>query len=128
KDWALPYWNYSAKNNPKALKIPEAFTAKTRPKDENDIGKAGGATVNNELYVAARYGTGVRADDAELDDRIADNDFTGTDPGQGAGGASGVGGPTTPFSHSGRYEGLIEAAPHDLVHGDVGSQNRARVL
>lgn len=128
KDWALPYWNYSAKNNPRALRIPEAFTAKTRPKDESDIGKAHAATVNNELYVAARYGTGVLADDAELDDRIADNDFTGTDPGQGAGGATGVGGPQTPFSHAGNYEGLIEAAPHDLVHGDVGSQNRARVL
>jgi len=128
KDWALPYWNYSARNNPKALDIPAAFVAKTRPENESDVGKAHGKTVPNELYVALRFGTGVDPNDAELDDRIADNDFTGTDPGQRAGGATGVGGPQTPFSHAGQYEGLIEAAPHDLVHGDVGGRSSRGVF
>jgi tyrosinase len=110
KDWALPYWNYSASNNPNALNVPKAFMDKYLP----------GTRTANPLHVEARYGTSVPAQDAELTDRIADNHFTGTDPTQGS--ALGVGGPQTPFSHSGEAEGLIEAAPHDLVHGDVGGR------
>jgi tyrosinase len=107
-DWALPYWNYSDKQNQNALKIPPAFHEKFLP----------GGNDENPLFVAARFGVSVVAGDVELTDRIADNDFMGIDTGA----AEGVGGPKTPFSHSGEYEGLIEAKPHDLVHGDVGGR------
>lgn len=106
-DWTLPYWNYSDTSNADAGHIPPVFLAPTMPD-----GSA------NPLHVAARFGTGVPADDAELTDRIADNDFTGIDEGP----ADGVGGPRTVFSPHGQQEGLIEAAPHDLVHGDVGGR------
>jgi tyrosinase len=106
-DWALPYWNYSDSNNPDALKIHPAFTQQTLP---------GGG--KNDLYVPERYGTAVAAADADLSHRIDDSDFEGIDSGTGLG----VGGPSTSFSHGGIEEGLIEAAPHDLVHGDVGGR------
>jgi tyrosinase len=106
-DWALPYWNYSDTTHPDAGRIPPVFLTPTMPDNSP-----------NPLRVAARFGTGVPADDAELTDRIADNDFTGIDEGP----ADGVGGPRTIFSPHGTQEGLIEAAPHDLVHGDVGGR------
>jgi tyrosinase len=107
--WALPYWNYSNTNDPNAVNVPDAFMASTLPDGSN-----------NPLNVAARFGTAVDPDDVELTDRIADNDFIGTDPDQGP--SIGVGGPRTRFSLSGQQEGLIEAKPHDLVHGDVGGR------
>ena len=107
-DWALPYWNYSDKRNPNARTIPLAFREKFLP----------GGTDENPLFVAARFGTSVAAGDVDLTNRIADNDFVGIDTGA----AEGVGGPKTLFSNSGEFEGLIEAAPHDLVHGDVGGR------
>lgn len=106
-DWALPYWNYSDTKNQEATNIPDAFLAQTLPD-----GSA------NPLHVAARFGTSVAPEDVELTDRIADNDFTGTDRGP----SIGVGGPRTIFSPHGQQEGLVEAAPHDLVHGDVGGR------
>jgi len=108
-DWALPYWNYSNTNDPNAINVPDAFLAQTLPDGSS-----------NPLNVAARFGTSVDPDDVELTDRIADNDFIGTDPDQGP--SIGVGGPRTRFSLGGQQEGLIEAKPHDLVHGDVGGQ------
>lgn len=109
-DWALPYWNYSA-DDPNALKIPKPFLDKKLP----------GGNDPNPLYIAARYGSQVWAEDASLVGRLDDHDFEGIDPSQG-GGQTGVGGPRTPFNHGGGYEGLIEAAPHDLVHVDVGGR------
>jgi tyrosinase len=106
-DWALPYWNYSDTHNPNALKLPTAFGEKKLPD-----GSA------NALFVEARHGTGVAAADVDLTHRIAEDHFTGTTTGA----LEGVGGPRTPFSHSGQAEGLIEAAPHDLVHVDVGGR------
>lgn len=106
-DWALPYWNYSDTTRADAGRIPPVFLTPTMPDGSP-----------NPLRVAARFGTGVPADDAELTDRIADNDFVGIDEGPG----DGVGGPRTIFSPQGSQEGLIEAAPHDLVHGDVGGR------
>jgi tyrosinase len=107
-DWALPYWNYSNSNDPNAVKIPDAFLAKTL-----DDGSA------NPLYVKFRYGKAVDAADVELTDRISESQFTGTDSGP----SLGVGGPDTTFSLSGSQEGLVEAAPHDPVHGEVGGRN-----
>ncbi len=106
-DWALPYWNYSNTKNPDATKLPQAFLDKKLPDG-----------TPNPLFAKARHGTSVAAEDVELTDRIADNDFEGITEGPG----EGVGGPRTIFSPSGDQEGLIEAAPHDLVHGDVGGR------
>jgi tyrosinase len=106
-DWALPYWNYSNTDNPDATKVPQAFLDKKLPDG-----------TPNPLFAKARHGTSVAAEDVELTDRIADNDFEGITEGPG----EGVGGPRTIFSPSGEQEGLIEAAPHDLVHGDVGGR------
>ncbi|HUI59013.1 MAG TPA: tyrosinase family protein, partial [Steroidobacteraceae bacterium] len=106
-DWALPYWNYSDRSNPEALKLPAAFSAGKLPDGSP-----------NPLYVEARFGASVAAADVDLTHRIAEDRFTGTDTGA----LEGVGGPRTPFSHSGQAEGLIEAAPHDLVHVDVGGR------
>jgi tyrosinase len=107
-DWALPYWNYSNTKNPDATKVPQAFLDKKLPDG-----------TPNPLFVKARHGTSVAKEDADLTKRIADNDFEGIDDGEG----EGVGGPRTIFSPSGEQEGLIEAAPHDLVHGDVGGRD-----
>ncbi len=106
-DWALPYWNYSDKKNPAATSVPEAFLKPTLP-DGSD----------NALHVAARFGTAVAQQDVDLTDRIADHDFVGitTSP------STGVGGPRTIFSPHGQQEGLVEAAPHDPVHGEVGGR------
>jgi tyrosinase len=106
-DWALPYWNYSNTKNPDATKVPKAFLDKKLPDG-----------TPNPLFVKARHGTSVAKEDADLTKRIADNDFEGIDAGAG----EGVGGPRTIFSPSGEQEGLIEAAPHDLIHGDVGGR------
>jgi tyrosinase len=106
-DWTLPYWNYSNTGNPDATKVPQAFLDKKLPDG-----------TPNPLFAKARHGTSVAAEDVELTDRIADNDFEGITEGPG----EGVGGPRTIFSPSGEQEGLIEAAPHDLVHGDVGGR------
>jgi tyrosinase len=107
-DWALPYWNYSDTKNPDASKVPQAFLDHKLPDG-----------TPNPLFAKARHGTSVAAGDVDLTKRIADNDFEGIDQGPG----EGVGGPRTIFSPSGEQEGLIEAAPHDLVHGDVGGRS-----
>ena len=106
-DWALPYWNYSKTKDPNATKVPDAFLAKTLPDGSN-----------NALFVKARYGKAVDPADVDLTDRIADNNFTGTDSGP----SLGVGGPRTVFQLGGEQEGLVEALPHDAVHGEVGGR------
>jgi len=106
-NWALPYWNYSDTKNKNAGKIPDALLKPKLP-DGSD----------NPLLVAARFGTSVPPGHADLTDRIADNDFIGLDTGP----SIGVGGPRTIFSLHGTNEGLVEAQPHDLVHGDVGGR------
>ena len=111
-DWALPYWNYSDTKNPDARKVPQAFLDHKLPIKLPD------GTTDNPLFAKARHGRSVPKDDVDLTKRIADNDFEGIDAGAG----EGVGGPRTIFSPSGEQEGLIEAAPHDLIHGDVGGR------
>lgn len=75
--WALPYWNYSDTTSAEAGRIPPVFLTPTMP--DNSA---------NPLRVPARFGTGVPRDDADLTDRIADNDFIGIDeaPADGVGG------------------------------------------
>jgi tyrosinase len=106
-DWALPYWNYSDTTKPSATQIPDAFLARSLPDGSP-----------NPLRVKARFGTSVAPEDVDLTDRIADNHFVGSDTGP----TLGVGGPRTKFSLHGQQEGLIEAQPHDLVHGEVGGR------
>jgi tyrosinase len=103
-DWALPYWNYSKDAN--AVKVPDAFLAKTL----NDGSP-------NPLYVKFRYGTAVNPRDVDLTDRISEGQYTGT-----TSPPLGVGGPSTIFNPSSGPEGLVEAAPHDKVHGEVGGR------
>jgi tyrosinase len=107
-DWALPYWNYSNQADPNATKVPDAFLAQKLPDGSN-----------NPLYVRYRYGRAVNPADVDLTDRIAENNFAGTDQGP----SLGVGGPDTGFSLAGSQEGLVEALPHDAVHGEVGGRN-----
>jgi tyrosinase len=106
-DWALPYWNYSDSQNPNAVMLPAAFKEPRLPDGKS-----------NPLFVEQRYGESVDPEDVRLDGRISENNFEGADTGV----VPGIGGPKTPFSHFGEAEGLIEAAPHDLVHTDIGGR------
>jgi tyrosinase len=106
-DWALPYWNYSSQSNASALNVPPAFLARTMP-DGSD----------NPLFVTARSGRSLNPDYVRLDTQLSDGDFVGIDQGPHAG----VGGPNTPFMDHGDTEGLIEAQPHDMVHGQLGGR------
>ena len=88
--------------------IPPAFLARQLPDGQP-----------NRLFVRARFGTTqIRADLVDLRGRLEDNDFVGVDFGVGMA----VGGPRTAFSHSGLQEGLVEAQPHDVVHGAIGGR------
>jgi tyrosinase len=112
QDWALPYWNYSATAspaNPNPLAIPDAFLAPNLPD-----GSA------NALYVPARYGQGVAAQDADLSNAMFDHTFIGAAQ---EGTVPGFGGPDTTFSHGGEDGGWLEDQPHNLVHVDVGGQD-----
>lgn len=111
-DWALPYWNYSDEDNPKARSFPAAFASQAWP-DDGD----------NPLYVARRYGRGngeivIRKQDVDLRQPLGERAFAGTT----TGGAPGFGGAATPFQHDAdrRAEGFLEQAPHDVMHGVIG--------
>jgi tyrosinase len=112
QDWALPYWNYSASPgaaNPNPLAVPDAFTAQTLPDG-----------TPNPLFVAARFGAAVAAQDAQLSNALLDPTFTGAAQ---EGNIPGFGGPQTPFSHAGEDGGWLEDQPHNPVHVDVGGQD-----
>jgi tyrosinase len=117
-DWALPYWNYSDRQNANARTFPPAFAARKMPD-----GTA------NPLYTPRRFGIGngtivLRAEDVDLGALIED-DFDG----DATGGSPGFGGAPTPFQHNAdrRAEGFIEQVPHDVVHGAIGgSRNNSQ--
>jgi len=107
-DWGLPYWNYSDAKIPDATMIPKEFTDQTMPDGSP-----------NPLFVQARFGQSVPAQDAALDRSIIFSTYVGDDVNSVP---PGVGGPSTPFSNSGENSGLVEDFPHNLVHVDVGGQ------
>jgi tyrosinase len=109
-DWALPYWNYSDKQDPNALKLPTAFAEATLPDGSK-----------NPLRVDRRYGDGsgtvvITSDDVALG-ALRETRFSGAG---GRGGSTGFGGPQTLFSHDGTDNGQLERQPHNGVHGLVG--------
>lgn len=110
--WALPYWNYWASGG----NLPVEFTQKSLPTTTASGAPfpAGLGGQPNPLYVTMRYGQ------AELPDIspacLANTVYTGPVR------SSGFGGGPTPFSHFGRSTGDLENNPHNIVHGQVGSQ------
>lgn len=121
RDWALPYWNYSASTA--AARLPAAFRSPTL---------SNGST--NHLFVAQRHpdanGGGDFATAAETDIRscLREASFAATS------GSAGFGGPQTAFEHSGGNIGSLEGVPHGSMHvavsgpsanGFMGSFTRA---
>lgn len=109
RDWALPYWNYSAPGtSPNQKLIPPAFRPAT----------VGGQA--NPLFVAGRNGgsTGnAGIDPAEVSlDCLKRTRFIGTS----SGGSPGFGGPQTGFNHGGGPNGACERTPHGDIHVAVG--------
>ncbi|MBE1507936.1 tyrosinase family protein [Rhizobium viscosum] len=117
KDWALPYWNYSA--DARSRQLPPAFA-----KDKLVSGQ------RNYLFVAQRYGTG-QVPQAQspivldpravtITDTLAERFFEGS----AGGGSAGFGGVKTPFWHGDESNdgtfGVLETQPHGPVHVLVG--------
>jgi tyrosinase len=110
-DWALPYWDYSDRRNPRARRLPPAFRAE-RTLDGAD----------NPLRVDARR-PGANAGDEIAAERHVDVAGCLREPlfvGPTGGTISGFGGPETAFSHGGGTIGQLEATPHGSMHVRVG--------
>jgi Common central domain of tyrosinase/Polyphenol oxidase middle domain len=112
KDWALPYWNYSAgapsNQLPPAFRLPQW----TPP--------GGGAPQANPLHTDARNhnpdingGAGLPTRVTSYAAAYAFVNFTGTP-------YPGFGGPVTGFSHDSGTFGGLENQPHNPVHVMVG--------
>jgi tyrosinase len=113
--WALPYWNYSDGANAKARDVPPAFEQKTLPDGQP-----------NPLFVAQRYGAGagkivITPNDVKLN-ALCEPLFAGAP----TGGSPGFGGADAAFiaDGGGATEGLLEQAPHDVIHGRIGGVKR----
>ena len=108
--WALPYWNYSDAQNPNARVLPPAFRDERTPD---------GAA--NPLFVRQRRPAVNRGQPIgpPRDVSVAALDIPRfeADP---HGASGGFGGPRTGFNHGGGTFGELEAAPHGLVHVDIG--------
>lgn len=119
KTWALPYWNYSVKNE---NKLPPAFASPDWPDGKG----------NNPLFVTQRYGPNFGSNKVFVPPNqinlkaLGEPDFTGVT----TGGSTGFGGVETGFQHgsnSPRF-GRLEQQPHNNVHvlvggGDPTNQN-----
>ena len=113
-DWAMPYWNYFAKDQ---NALPPAFASKTWPGDGQ-----------NPLFIEQRWGPDrktpgkvyVPLSEVNLD-ALTVTEYTG---GSG-GGDPGFGGPDTGFSRMHSPHGRLESQPHDVVHSTVGGRNPA---
>lgn len=106
-DWALPYWSHGDRANPDARRLPPAFVFERLPD---------GST--NPLRIDRRHGAGgglvvLTPNDVSLD-ALLESEFAGRDDG----GAPGFGG-----CASGRFQGLLEQVPHDVVHARVGGRD-----
>ena len=110
-DWALPYWNYSARE-PGAALLPKPF---------RDLTADNGAA--NPLRIEARN-VDANAGKAFTDSQDVDITTCLVEPKYAEtpiGGSPGFGGPVTGFSHGdhGGTEGLLEQQPHDTMHGAI---------
>ena len=110
--WALPYWNYFARNE---NDLPPAFATRDWPDGTGD----------NPLFVEQRWGPDkdgkrVYVPPEAVDLRALDEpDFTG----RAQGGSPGFGGVETRFAHLHRPHGRMETQPHDVVHVVVGGKD-----
>ncbi|HEX8263483.1 MAG TPA: tyrosinase family protein [Allosphingosinicella sp.] len=105
KDWALPYWNYSAPGaTPNQKLIPPAFRPATVAGKPNPLfapGRTGGSTGNAGI------------DPAEVSlDCLRRRNFVGFS----SGGSPGFGGPQTGFHHGSGPSGHCERTPHGDIH------------
>jgi tyrosinase len=109
-DWALPYWDYSDSSRPDVRKLPPAFTQQRMPSGDP-----------NPLFVSQRLrsmnqGGELDRDAVEIDDAMAETDFTGPASAR----IAGFGGPVTGWNHRGGTVGSLENTPHGDVHMGVG--------
>ena len=106
RDWALPYWNYSA--NLQSRLLPSAFRDPTLPNG-----------TQNFLFVAQREPDANAGQhfaderDISLRSALAQADFSSSTAGS-------FGGFPTNFSHSGSGPGSLEIVPHGSMHVAVG--------
>ena len=110
--WALPYWNYGDRNNPRARQLPLAFTLPTLPDGTaNPLRIEDRNRGNTNRPVATANEADARA--ALLDPRFV---------AASVGGTAGFGGPQTAFSHGdlGTAMGKLEGTPHGTMHVAVG--------
>jgi tyrosinase len=110
QDWALPYWNYSDKSNPSAVKLPPAFIAATMPDGSPNPLLVSNRARGND---GGDVGTPRRVDvKACLSESAFEASATGASPG--------FGGPKTGFNHDSGSMGSLEGVPHGSMHVGVG--------
>ena len=110
-DWALPYWNYSDKSNPDAMKLPPEFIAATLPN-----GTANALSIPQRAAVQPDGDFGLTALEVDIKRCLDEDEFEDS----AIGTSSGFGGEKTGFVHNGAYPGVLEITPHGDVHGAVG--------
>ncbi len=108
-DWALPYWNYSDVNNPRAREIHPAFTSETMPDGSP-----------NGLYTPYRFGTQPNGDLVIPEAGVSLKALTEVRFGAQVPMPGGFGGGKWPVSHSGNAGGELEGTPHADVHVAIG--------
>jgi tyrosinase len=106
RDWALPYWNYSAAASSRLL--PPAFRNPTLPD-----------STPNHLYVAERD-PDCNAGRQFADERDVALQTALTQAGFSSSNADNFGGFPTNFSHNGPGPGRLERVPHGTIHVAVG--------
>lgn len=112
-DWALPYWDYNEKGNPKARLLPRALTDPQMPGNKP-----------NPLVNKFRFGGNGTGKVDVSPNRIRLNCLTERDfLGAASGGSAGFGGVPTSFHHQGGRNGMLESEPHNNVHVEVGGQS-----
>ena len=106
--WALPYWNYSASDQPAARRIPAAFIAETLPDGSPNALRIPERDAGND---GSPVGGPVDVSLGALRERTFEP--SGFD--------LGFGGPKTGFNHDIPGDvGVLEAVPHGSMHGQVG--------
>jgi tyrosinase len=107
-DWALPYWNYSDLSRTGVRTIPPAFRATTLPDGTPNPLRA------EQRAPGINTGSQIAATAVSTTAAMAETGFT-----LGFGG--GFGGRSAPVgSHRGPAGGVVEEAPHGLVHVQIG--------
>ena len=114
-DWALPYWNYSDDEEPRARLVRKEFRDRTLPDGKPNAlaNVVRGQNPGEITHGAATGDFGIDENDVALDCL--------TQPLFQAGiGAQSFGGPATGFHHNPGPSGALEATPHGAVHSEVG--------